>query len=109
MMFRSCMQTRMMGQSMNASRPADAGRPCLLKAMAVFLGGLIALCTGCGLLTVQRTGFPDEVQGADGTSITRTEIDLILSNADLSDTDKATALRELGIEDELLIVVLLDL
>jgi hypothetical protein len=70
---------------------------------------LVAFMGGCGALTAERTVFPDSVVGADGSTITRSEVEAILGDDGLSDDEKADALRDLGIEDEELLAILVDL
>jgi len=62
---------------------------------------------GCGVLSEQRTVFPDEMVGPEGQRITVAQIDAILDDEDLSSDEQEAALHELGLEDERLIAILL--
>ena len=71
----------------------------------------VALCApvlgGCGVLAQERTLFPHEVVGPEGQRITVTQIEAIIDDDDLTSDQQETALRELGLEDERLIAILL--
>lgn len=67
---------------------------------------VVALLAGaCGFST--RTDFPNALRDAEGNAIVFDDIRDIANDLDLSDSEKREALRELGIEDEKLIDVLL--
>ena len=71
----------------------------------------VTLCavglSGCGVLSQERTVFPNEVSGSEGQRITVGEIEAILEDEDLTSDEKETALRELGLADERIIGILL--
>ncbi len=71
----------------------------------------VALCAlglgGCGVIAQERTVFPDEVVGPEGQRITVAQIDAIIDDDELTSDQRETALRELGLEDERLIAILL--
>ena len=62
---------------------------------------------GCGVISQERTVFPNEVVGSEGQRITVTQIDAIIDDDDLTSDEQETALRDLGLEDERLIAILL--
>ena len=62
---------------------------------------------GCGVISQERTVFPNEVVGSEGQRITVTLIDAIIDDDDLTSDEQETALRDLGLEDERLIAILL--
>jgi hypothetical protein len=66
-----------------------------------------ATISGCGF-TVPTT-YPKSVIGADGRPIIFDDISKIINDLDLSDDQKRQALRDLGLQDEILIDALLGL
>ncbi len=64
---------------------------------------VVSLCLG-GLC---QPPYPYLLKGADGQPIEMTQVTDITTNTELSDDEKREALRELGIEDELLIDLLI--
>ncbi len=75
---------------------------CLLTVALVALS-----LAGCGVLSQERTVFPNEVTGSEGQRITITQIEAIIDDDDLTSDQQETALRDLGLEDERLIAILL--
>lgn len=65
------------------------------------------LCNGCG--TAITTEFPNAVSGTGGQPIVLEDIQTIVDNPSLTDEEKRSQLRDLGIEDEELIEALLAL
>lgn len=79
--------------------------------MVCFLTSYFLLLTslsGCGVLTQQRSIFPEQPVAADGTHPTRDDIDAIVQDPDMTDEERRQALRDIGIEDEHLIDIFLD-
>lgn len=72
-------------------------------ARAVLLAGL----AGCG--SGAPTTFTNQLLDTEGQSIVLDDIETIVNDTDLTDDEKRTQLRELGIEDEELIDALLTL
>ena len=71
------------------------------------LSNLVALVlSGCG--TASQTDFPNALRNSDGEVILFDDVSAILSDTDLSDDEKRSALRALGLEDERLIDALLE-
>lgn len=68
----------------------------LLFAIALPVGG-------CGVINIERTVFPAQITDADGNPIFIEDIQAITQNPDLSAEGMTTALRDLGIENDLLI------
>ena len=68
---------------------------------------LLAGLAGCG--SGVPTTFTNQLLDTEGQSIYMDDIEAIVSNPDLNDDEKRTQLRELGIEDEELIDILLTL
>ncbi|MEK6675355.1 MAG: hypothetical protein AABZ47_06830 [Planctomycetota bacterium] len=56
-----------------------------------------------------RVDFPNRLIGSDGQEIVLDDIEVIVRDSDLDDEAKREQLRELGIADEILIEVLLQL
>ena len=71
--------------------------------VALLLTGL----AGCG--SGAPTTFPNQLVGADGQPIVLDDVEAIVNDTDLTDDEKRNQLRELGIEDEELIDLLLTL
>lgn len=71
----------------------------------------VALCAfgvgGCGVLSQERTDFPNQVVNSEGQPITVPQIDAIIDDDDLTSDEQEAALRQLGLEDERLIAILL--
>ena len=76
-----------------------------IRLMALGMAGL--LCAGCG--TTVSTDFPNRLIGADGQTIVLEDVEVIVEDGGLSDDEKRAQLRDLGIEDEVLIEALLTL
>ena len=72
----------------------------LVRAALLIAPVAAAFSTGCGVLTVERPTFPDQVRGTDGEALFIDDLLDILSDDDLSDAEKADALRALGFENE---------
>lgn len=62
---------------------------------------------GCGAVSADR--FPNQVLGADGQPILLDDLEAIADETGLSDEERREQFRELGIQDEKLIEVLLRL
>ncbi|MCH7719723.1 MAG: hypothetical protein IH988_01865 [Planctomycetes bacterium] len=62
---------------------------------------------GCGVIAQERTVFPNEVVGSEGQRITVAQIDAIIDDDDLTSDEQEAAMRELGLQDERLIAILL--
>lgn len=77
------------------------GRP-FSRHRKLLLGTCVAWAslTGCGILTYQRTEFPDQLVGANGEDILLDDLNDILNDPNLDAEGKRQALRDLGIEDE---------
>ena len=69
---------------------------------------LLAIVGGCGVLTAVRTLFPEHVTDAQGNPLYLEEVREILDDPDLLDDEKFEALRELGLENEKIIDVLVE-
>jgi len=65
--------------------------------------------TGCGVLAAGRTDFPAQAEGTDGQDLFVEDVEAIVYDPQLSTDEQREALRELGIEDEDLLDVLLTL
>lgn len=63
----------------------------------------------CGCGNAVTIDYPNRLTGADGQLFVLDDLRKIAADDDLSDEQKAEALRELGIEDEKLIAALLEL
>ncbi len=68
--------------------------------------GLAALFA-CGCGTAVTTEFPSRLVGAEGQEIILEDVTAIINEPDLTDDQRRSQLRELGIEDEALIEALL--
>ena len=77
------------------------------KLLAYLLLAASAAVSGCGF-TVPTT-YPHSIIGADGQPIVFDDINKIVNDPDLSDDQKRQALRDLGLQDEILIDALLGL
>ena len=73
--------------------------------VAIGLAGL--LCCNCG--TNLATPYSNRLYGADGQSFVLEDIQAVVNNQHLTDDQKRSELRNLGIEDEDLIDALLTL
>jgi hypothetical protein len=71
------------------------------------LGLVLLLAAGCGNLNLERENFPSAAIGDDGQAITLDDINQILDDPELDQDQKRDALRELGLEDPILIDILL--
>ncbi len=71
---------------------------------AIFMFLPAASCTSFG-----PNSFPHQLLTADGQAIYLDEVQTIVDDPDLSDDEKRQSLRDLGIEDEMLINSLLEL
>lgn len=71
-----------------------------------FISALIISASGCGVAA--RTDFPNALRDAEGNVILFDDVRDILNDTNLSDDEKRTALRELGLEDERLIDALIE-
>jgi len=69
---------------------------------------LLAGLAGCGSGATITT-FPNQLVGTDGQLIVLDDVETIVNDTDLTDDEKREHLRELGIEDEELIDILLTL
>jgi len=69
---------------------------------------LLALA-GCGVLAARRTSFPASETTATGQTLTVEDIEAIVNDTLMTDDEKRQALRDLGIEDDILIEALLTL
>jgi len=67
---------------------------------------LIALVSSCGLY---NSDFPNRLIGAEGQVFFLEDLEAIANNVNLTDDQKREEFRELGIEDERLINLLLEL
>jgi len=72
------------------------------------VAGLLAL-TGCGVLAARRTTFPASETTSTGQTLTVEDIEAIVNDTLMTDDEKRQALRDLGIEDDVLIEALLTL
>ena len=70
---------------------------------------LLVGSAGCGCGSGAATSFPNQLISADGRPILLDDIEAVVNNNDLSDDEKRSQLRELGVEDEELIDALLTL
>ncbi len=77
------------------------------RFLAYLLLAASAAISGCGFTV--RTTYPNSVIGADGRTIVFDDINKIANDLDLSDDQKRQALRDLGLQDEILIDALLGL
>jgi hypothetical protein len=82
-------------------------RAWLARVLFILIFALLFASTGCEVLTYHRTDFPAELTGAEGQDIIMDQITPILNDANLDNDAKRQALRDLGIEDEDLLDVLL--
>ena len=73
----------------------------------VALGLAALLCSRCG--TDITADYPNRLYGAEGQSIFLDDIEAIVNDQHLTDDQKRSQLRDLGIEDEELIEALLTL
>jgi hypothetical protein len=73
----------------------------MVMALALLVGG------GCG--TAILRDYPNRVVGADGQRIVLDDIQAIVDDPSLPADEKRRQLRDLGLEDELLIEALLGL
>ena len=73
----------------------------IVIALALLFGG------GCG--TAILRDYPNRVVGSDGQRIVLDDIQAIVDDATTTDEEKRQQLRELGLEDEMLIDALLGL
>ena len=80
----------------------------LAKSRIIAVLPLLALTEGCGVLSTARTVFPEQVTDAADNPLYLEPVRNIVDDPDLSDDEKADALRELGLEDEELIDVLVE-
>ncbi len=69
----------------------------------VMLVALISVCMGGGC----QPPYPYLLKGSDGQPIEMTQITEITTDTELTDDEKREALRNLGIDDELLIDLLI--
>ncbi len=77
----------------------------MIRFVAILLFLIAFIPSGCGV--VASTAYPNALIGADGEQIFLDEIEDIVNNTYLMDDDKREQLRNLGIEDEALIDILL--
>jgi len=68
---------------------------------------LLVAIGGCGLLTNARTLFPQHVADAQGDPVYVQDLRAIIDDSDLSNEEKADALRDLGLENEEIIETLI--
>ena len=77
-----------------------------MRILGTVMIGLAALFAwGCGAAIT--TEFPNRLIGADGQEIILEDVTAIINEPDLTDDQRRSQLRELGIEDEALIEALL--
>ncbi len=75
--------------------------------MRQWLACSVLALAGCGGLV--PSDYPHRVVDADGETIFLEDIQAIVDDGSLSDDEKRAQLRELGLEDEEIIVALLEL
>lgn len=78
-----------------------------ISNLACFALALCVALTSCGV--TPRTDFPNRLIGADGQLFVLEDLEEIANDSRLSEVQKRTAFRDLGIEDEELISALLEL
>lgn len=83
------------------------GRAWIARAVFILTFALLFVSAGCEVVVFEQTEFQDALVDADGQTILLDDVAAIVNDPDLDDTEKRGALRELGIEDEDLIDVLL--
>ncbi|MFQ5489428.1 MAG: hypothetical protein ACE5GE_01795 [Phycisphaerae bacterium] len=75
------------------------------------LGLIVTGCAlgGCGVLAAERSSFSNQAATSEGLQIFVEDIEEIVDDTQLTADEQRQALRDLGIEDEDLIEVLLTL
>ena len=81
----------------------------MMRLGCVLLAGVLVALVGCGVLSARKTDYAAALKTADGQSIFVEDVRAILDDQTLSDNDKGFALRDLGIEEDDLILALLTL
>ena len=83
------------------------GRAWLARGLLILVFVLLFASAGCGILTYERSDFPEAFVGADGAPILLDRVMEIVDDPALDDDEKRQGLRDLGIEDEDLLDALL--
>lgn len=84
-------------------------RPIRLHAAFAFRAALLGIACSLSACGVANTNFPNRLIGSHGEEIVLDDVEAIVNDDELTDDEKRDELRDLGIEDELLIDALLTL
>lgn len=96
---------RVLSRTRLGGNPFPRSRPRVIFMCLLFMLSGLAAFPGCGVPT--PTSFPHALTNEAGEPILLEEVEEIVTDSQLSDAEKRSALRELGIEDEKLIDALL--
>ena len=80
----------------------------LPKLNTLAVGAVVLAVNGCGLLTVERTIFPNQVVDAQDNPLYIEDLQAITQDPDLTPDEMIEALRQLGLENEELIQAIAD-
>lgn len=80
------------------------------KSLAMLLAAMLFVSiTGYGCGSNPSNGFPNGIVDANGQAIVLDDIEAIVDNPNLPDDEKRKQLRDLGLEDEVVIEAFLSL